>query len=188
MSDFEKLVKKAQKFHGGLCPGIVIGTRMSIAGLKKLDMNLYKRNKDLIVYLEIDRCMADAVQAITGCSLGHRSLKYLNYGKFASTFVDTSNNRAVRISTIENSNRTPGEFEMDDMVKELSQIPEEELFKIEEVYVEIPEEDLPGFPKFKAVCNICGEQILDKRELTINGDKVCHSCANKPYYTKLETN
>ena len=49
----------------------------------------------MIVYAEIDRCMTDAVQVITGCSLGHRSLKYIDYGKFAATFVNTDTGRAL---------------------------------------------------------------------------------------------
>ena len=61
---------------------------MTLAAMKALGMDPAVKNKNLIVYAEIDRCMTDAVQVITGCSLGHRSLKYIDYGKFAATFVD----------------------------------------------------------------------------------------------------
>ncbi|MFA5153561.1 MAG: formylmethanofuran dehydrogenase subunit E family protein, partial [Clostridia bacterium] len=74
MSEFDDLFKKAKEFHGHVCPGIVLGTRLTIAGMRELGMDPKKRSKNLIVYIEIDRCGADAVQAITGCSLGHRSL------------------------------------------------------------------------------------------------------------------
>lgn len=82
------LLEKAKKFHGGMCPGIVIGTRMTIAGLRELGMNPFKKNHELIVYAEIDRCLTDAIQAITGVTLGHRTLKYMDYGKFAATFLN----------------------------------------------------------------------------------------------------
>lgn len=39
MSDYEILVEKAKKFHGGLCPGIVMGTRMTIAAMKELGLD-----------------------------------------------------------------------------------------------------------------------------------------------------
>ena len=76
MSDFDILLAKAKDFHGDLCAGIVLGTRMTMIGMRELGMNPMERNRNLIVYVEIDRCIADAIQAITGCSLGHRSLKY----------------------------------------------------------------------------------------------------------------
>ena len=53
--------------------------------------------KKLIVYVEIDRCATDAVQAVTGCSLGKRTLKFLDYGKMAMTFVNTETEQAVRV-------------------------------------------------------------------------------------------
>lgn len=88
-----------------------MGTRMTIAALRELGMNPHERNRDLIVYVEIDRCMTDAVQAIAGVSVGHRSLKVRDYGKFAATFVDTANNRAIRVSAINKPNREGEEME-----------------------------------------------------------------------------
>ena len=79
-------LEKAKAFHGDVCAGIVLGTRLTLAGMKALGLDPAKKNKNLIVFVEIDRCITDAVQAITGCSLGHRTLKYVNYGKFGATF------------------------------------------------------------------------------------------------------
>nr|WP_231624243.1 formylmethanofuran dehydrogenase subunit E family protein [Methanobrevibacter arboriphilus] len=87
---FEEQLEKAGKFHGDICGGIVIGTKLAIYALGKLGMELNQKNKDLIVFLEIDRCMSDAVQAVTGCSMGKRSLKQMNYGKFAASFYKIS--------------------------------------------------------------------------------------------------
>jgi formylmethanofuran dehydrogenase subunit E len=67
-------------------------------------MNLFAPGRDLIVYVEVDRCATDAIQAITGCSLGRRSLKHKDFGKFAATFVDSGTGNAIRVA-IDEKNR-----------------------------------------------------------------------------------
>jgi formylmethanofuran dehydrogenase subunit E len=69
--------------------------------MKALGLKPGVRNKNLIVYTEIDRCMTDAVQTVTGCSLGHGSLKYVDYGRFAAAFVNLDTGRAVRATVRE---------------------------------------------------------------------------------------
>ncbi len=185
MSDFETLLEKGKNFHGDICPGIVMGTRIAMAGMRELEMNVFEKNRDLIVYVEIDRCMTDAIQAVTGLTMGHRTLKFRDYGKFAATFVDLSTNKAIRISALESSRGDPSEVSMDEIVEKLSNIPEEELMKIEAVQVDIPEEDIPGFPKYKTFCEECGERILDRREIIVDDKTFCKACAEGQYYQKI---
>lgn len=61
MSEFDDFLQKAKDFHGHLCGGIVLGTRLTLAGLRELGMNPREPIHDLIVYIEIDRCGTDAV-------------------------------------------------------------------------------------------------------------------------------
>lgn len=199
MSDFDILLGKGKEFHGEVCPGIVMGTRITMAAMRELGMDPFKRNRDLMVYVEIDRCMADAVQAITGKTMGHRTLKYKDYGKFAATFVDMSTGKAVRISALEGprvneddeseksdeSNENSGRPDMKDLVEKLSKVPEEELLVIEEVKVDIPPQDIPGFPKYRAYCEECGDRVLDHREVIVEGKTLCKACAEGPYYQKI---
>lgn len=197
MDNFNVLLEKGRDFHGEVCPGIVMGTRIAMAGLRELGMDPFQRNRDLMVYVEIDRCMADAVQAVTGITMGHRTLKYKDYGKFAATFVDLSTKKAVRVSVVEGPRRDPGEPSrkpggpprepnMKDMVEKLSNVPEEELLIIEEVKVNVPEQDIPGFPKYRAYCEECGDRVLDRREVMVEGKTLCRACAEGPYYHKIE--
>src|SRR3712207_9033586 len=65
--------------------------------------------KKLVVWVEIDRCMADAVGAVTGARLGRRSLKYFDYGKVAATFLNTETGEAVRVVALEESRRLADE-------------------------------------------------------------------------------
>src|SRR5512135_1338665 len=103
--DFEELLRESTKVHGHLCAGQVLGVRMSLLGLRLAGIADPKGRdrKGLIVYVETDRCATDAVQSVTGCSLGKRSLKFLDYGKMAATFLNLKTNKAVRIIAREDS-------------------------------------------------------------------------------------
>ncbi len=183
MSDFDFYLKKAGDFHGHICAGIALGTRISLAAMQALGLKPGERHKNLIVYAEIDRCMTDAVQTITGCSLGHRSLKHVDYGKFAATFVNTDTGRAVRGTVKEYFS---AEESIEETLKKLARIPDSELVTLQEVTVNIPETDLPGLPARKAVCAKCGERVMDGREVK-DGDKtLCRACANGKYYREVK--
>jgi len=184
MSDFETLLEKAKAFHGDACPGILMGTRMTMAGMRELGMNPMEKNRDLIVYVEIDRCATDAIQAITGVTLGHRTLKFRDYGKFAATFVDSRSGKAVRVTAIPKKGEKEQDFRA--IAQNLAVVPESELFTIQKVTVTIPDEDLPGQPTHKEFCSTCGEQILDNSEMNTNGIIQCKNCAFGSYYIAIE--
>jgi formylmethanofuran dehydrogenase subunit E len=179
MSDYKMFLKKAGDYHGHICSGIALGTKMTLAALKALDMDPGVKPKNLIVYAEIDRCMTDAVQAITGCTLGHRSLKFIDYGKFAATFVDLTSGRALR-ATIKES--FDSHRPVEEVTAILDRMPDAELVVLQEVKMEIPETDLPGKPQKRAFCSICGERVMDGREVNRAGKALCRGCANGKYY------
>jgi formylmethanofuran dehydrogenase subunit E len=179
MPDYDYYVKKAGDYHGHICAGIALGTRLSLAAMKALGLDPEVKHKNLIVYTEIDRCMTDAVQVITGCTLGHRSLKYMDYGKFAASFVNLDTGKAVRATVKEHfSNEDTSEKTL----RKISLIPDSELVTLEEVTVKIPETDLPGPPQEKAVCAACGERVMDGRQVNKGGKTLCRSCAYGGYY------
>ena len=185
MSEFESYLKKASDFHGHACAGTALGTKMTLAAMKALDMDPAKKHKNLIVYVEIDRCMTDAVQAITGCSLGHRSLKYVDYGKFAATFVDLKNGRALR-ATIKES--FDSHRPMEEISAILGNMPDDELVILQEVEIDISERDLPGNPSRRAYCSICGERVMDGRDVSSNGKALCRACRDGKYYDEKNRN
>ncbi len=181
MNEFELYVKKVGDHHGHVCFGIAMGTKMTLAAMKYLGLDPQVKNKNLIVYAEIDRCMTDAVQIITGCTLGHRSLKHVDYGKFAATFVNQTSGKAVR-ATIRESFEMKGSPQ--EVVEKMAQTPEEQVVNLQEVTVNIPEMDLPGFPKRRENCAVCGERIMDGREVIRNEIVLCRACANGKYYSE----
>ena len=189
-TDFEKLLDISVKIHGHLCPGQVLGVRMSMLGLSLIGIDdpKGKDRKSLIVYVEIDRCATDAIQSVTGCSPGKRSMKLLDYGKMAATFVNLKEDKAVRLLAKEESkNKAKNYFpEIEDKYKcqleAYKVMPDEELFEWKEVKVEIPEEDMPGRPKRRVKCEKCGEHVQDNRDLNVEGKILCKACAGEAYY------
>lgn len=196
------MLQKALNFHGHKCIGLVLGTRIAIAGLEKLGINDPDKARDLIVYIEIDRCLADAIQATTGCTIGHRKLKYMDYGKFAATFVDSSHHKAVRVSVREEARQLVNRYsqtqngsdnarsisdkeEKQKMIEAYSKMPDNELLNFSKVSVTVPKLDLPGNPQRKETCSVCGERIFDGREVTVKGNVMCRPCATGSYYTTL---
>jgi formylmethanofuran dehydrogenase subunit E len=58
-----------------------------------------------LVYVEIDRCATDAIAYVTGVKLGWRSLKFIDHGIMAPTFVNLENGRAFRSMSAETTCR-----------------------------------------------------------------------------------
>lgn len=179
MSQFDVYYKIAGDFHGHACVGTALGTRITLVAMKALGLKPGEKHKNLIVYTEIDRCMTDAVQAITRCSLGHRSLKLADYGKFAATFINTATGKAVRAMIKEHFGN---DIPLEETLKKLAAIPDDKLVTLQEVTADIPETDLPGPPKKKAVCAACGERVVDGRAVNKDGKTLCRACANGAYY------
>lgn len=188
---FYTLLERAVKFHGHLCPGQVLGVKMSLYGMELIGLQCHENGhaKNLIVYVEMDRCAADAIQSVTSCSLGHRTMKCLDYGKMAATFVNLENGRAVRVVAREDTREKAKELfpDIEDRDEAQAQaymiMPNEELFDTMTVQVDIPPEDMPGRPMRRIQCSGCGEYVQDMREVYRNGHTLCKACAEGTYYT-----
>jgi len=189
--DLEICLEEAKAFHGDFCAGIAIGTRMSILGLKAIGIDdpKGKDKKDIIVFAETDRCVTDALLATTGCHPGKRTMKIFDYGKMAATFVNLKTGKAVRV-VVKNKDGdrkiTREEIEKSSDTNIYTTMPEEELFNIIEVSVDLKPEDMPGKPLQIVTCSACGERIMDKREVNRSGSILCKPCAEgRRYYTLI---
>jgi formylmethanofuran dehydrogenase subunit E len=188
------LLAECARLHGHLCAGQLLGVRMALIGCRLIgiaDPRGADRRK-LIVWVEIDRCMADAVGAVTGVRLGKRSLKYLDYGKVAATFLNAETGEAVRVVALEESRamadaRYPSiEDKRERQFRAYREALDEELFKVERVKVKYGELDAPGRPRSRTTCERCGEGINDGREVvSADGSRLCRPCAFGGYYQKL---
>src|SRR5262247_13063 len=99
MESLDQVLRECESLHGHMCAGQLLGARMALLGCRFLGISDPRGldRKKLIVWVEIDRCMADAVSAATGVRLGQRSLKYMDYGKVAATFLNLETGNAVRV-------------------------------------------------------------------------------------------
>jgi formylmethanofuran dehydrogenase subunit E len=190
MADFEALLEGSVKVHGHLCAGQVLGVRMSILGLREIGITDPKGNdrKNVIVFVEMDRCATDAVQSVTGCSLGHRTMKFMDYGKMAVTFVNLRTGKAVRVVAGEESrDKAKTHFpSIEDkyraQLEAYKVMSVEDLFEVMEVKVALRPEDMPGRPLRRVRCEACGEHVQDMREVYRDGKPLCVSCAEGGYY------
>jgi formylmethanofuran dehydrogenase subunit E len=188
--DFESILTESIRTHGHVCPGQVLGVRMSMLGLSEIGVHdpKGKDRKSLIVFVEMDRCATDAVQSVTGCSLGKRSMKFMDYGKMASTYMNLATGKAIRIVAREDSRqKAKGLFpEIDNkyagQLEAYKLMSDEELFNVMEVSVKVAPEDMPGRPLRRVRCDSCGEYVQDKREIYQDGKVLCIPCAGNGYY------
>ncbi|MEN8142190.1 MAG: FmdE family protein [Thermodesulfobacteriota bacterium] len=190
MESFDTLLEKSTAIHGHICAGQVIGVRMAMLGLKAIKIKDPRGldRKKFYVLVEIDRCATDAIQTVTGCTLGKRSLKWLDYGIMAASFVNLDTGEAVRITALEESRELSKKYHPEIEDKYQRQLaayrvmPDDELFKVQQVKVDIPEEDMPGRPLRRIQCESCGDWVQDCREVEKAGQLLCRSCATGRYF------
>lgn len=190
LPEYEELARAA---HGHLCAGQVLGIRMAVHGLTLLGLHdpLGAHRKRLVTFVEIDRCATDAIGVVTGCRLGKRALKFLDYGKMAATFCDLETGKSVRISALESSKDRAAQLFPHLEKPALQQLeayralPPGELFSVQWVEVRLLPQDLPGFKGPRVFCHSCGERINFGREVVSEGLTLCRPCAGGAYYDPL---
>jgi formylmethanofuran dehydrogenase subunit E len=190
MKSLDEYLQDAERAHGHLCAGQVLGVRMAMLGLSRLGIDdpQGKDRKRLVTFVEIDRCATDAVAVVTGCRLGKRALKFRDWGKVAATFIDTASGKAVRIAARESSKALARSLHPEIADKNQQQmlayreIGDDDLFDLQWVKVELPPEEFPGYKGERVVCEKCGEGINFKREIRREGKVLCRACAGESYY------
>ncbi len=183
---FDDLLAEAVSFHGHLCPGQVLGVRMTMAGCREVDVPEPRNaGKSLVVIVEIDRCPADAVQALTGVSVGKRTLRHADFGKTAATFVNRVTGRAVRVVARESARDLAARLVPDESDPRHAQIV---------AYRRLAEPDLLAFQRVivdgawldrsrvRVACHACGEAVSYEREVSRAGVRLCRACAGERYY------
>ncbi|MEG1972972.1 MAG: FmdE family protein, partial [Oscillospiraceae bacterium] len=156
MTSFREDLERAVAYHGHLCSGQVLGVRMARMALGILGIEDPLNCRDLILFVETDRCIADAAGTVTGCKIGRRRLKWMDYGKTAISLLDLKSGKAVRISR-ERLLYPPDGADNEAMVAFYEAIPDEKLFKAEDVEIPLRPVDLPGKPLEITRCEICME-------------------------------
>ncbi len=195
--------EKAIEFHGHSCPGLATGYRVSKIALKEIE-GKRAEDEELVAIVENDACGVDAVQFITGCTLGKGNLLYRDFGKHVYTFVCRNSGKAIRIyvrgtiwkqddnendyrglrERISTGKATEEEKGLFNQLKEkriryILEAPMDEFCSMQHISVQLPSRA----KIFNSVtCAYCGEQVSESRARIHNGQTACIPCAGE--YTR----
>lgn len=144
--------------------------------------------KRLLTIAETDGCAVDGIAVATNCSIGRRTLRIEDFGKVAATFIDTETGRAARVVPRPDVRRRAFEFAPEEGGKWRAQLvgyqrmPPQELLTFQWVELIAPLAELISRPGAKALCEECGEEVLNEREVIRAGAVLCRACAGFSYY------
>jgi formylmethanofuran dehydrogenase subunit E len=184
----ERLLQQSSANHSHLCPRQVLGVRIGLAGAAALGLDVPRRDKRLLVIVETDGCFVDGVEAATGVSVGHRTLRVVDYGKIAATFVNVQTEEAVRVAPQLDVRQTAYAYAPEERRHYFAQLagyqvmPDAELLTVRPVQLATPAGDIVSRAGVRANCQQCGEEIINEREVVAGGRLLCRSCAGAGYY------
>ena len=185
--DIQELFTEVAAMHKHLCPRQVLGVRMGLYAGELLHLELPQSDKRLYTFVETDGCFADGVTVATGCSVGHRTLRLVDYGKVAASFVDTKTGNAVRVwpnlqcrkRATDYAPAAPNRWRA--QLEAYQIMPASELLSWCEVELQVDLKALIARPGVRVNCDCCGEEILNEREVIRDGKALCCACAGDGY-------
>ena len=188
ISTLDELLTLSATHHHNICPRQVLGVRAGLLAGLLLDLPLPQPEKRLIAIAETDGCFVDGISAATGCYVGRRTLRVEDYGKTAASFIDSLTEQAIRIAPRLNIRELAWDYAPSARNKWEAQligyqhIPDELLFHWQWVELTVPVRQIVGQAGRRAACEICGEEIINQREVVCGEAVLCKSCAGKAYF------
>ena len=186
--ELAELLKQSSARHSHLCPRQVLGVRMGLAGLRTLGVPAPMPKKEALVFIETDGCFADGIEVATGANIGHRTLRVVDLGKIAATFVNVETGLALRLAPRLDVRLRALEFAPQVKQKYRAQLkgyqvmPEAELFSFQQVTLQPDLAEVISRMGLRAKCAQCGEEIINGREVHAEGNVLCRTCAWGSYY------
>lgn len=186
--DVQSLLMELAGMHKHLCPRQVLGVRMGLYAGELLRLELPRHDKRLYTFVETDGCFVDGVTVATSCSIGHRTLRLMDYGKVAAGFVDMQTGNAFRIwpnpqcrtRALDYAPAAPNRWRT--QLDAYQILPAPELLCAHEIECVLDLKALIAKHGVRVNCGVCGEEILNQREATQGDEVLCRSCANGGYF------
>ncbi|HRQ21813.1 MAG TPA: FmdE family protein [Anaerolineales bacterium] len=184
----DELLTISVTHHHKLCPRQVIGVRIGLLAGFLLNLPLPQSDKRLLSIAEMDGCFVDGISAATGCYVGRRTLRIEDFGKTAATFVDILTGQAVRIHPRTSARQQAWDYAPSARNKWEAQLigyqhlPDELLFRWQWVELTVPVKQIVGQAGKRVNCEICGEEIINQREVINKGTVLCKTCAGEAYF------
>ncbi len=194
IADWNEVVK----FHGHSCMGLAMGYKAAEAALKLLgkDRDI---DEELVAVVENDNCSVDAIQYVTGCTMGKGNLIFKDYGKAVYTFHPRSGHgrKALRlVARGFDDTLIPGLQELRQKVKS-GEADQQEQLEFEkkmaealQIFLNTPaeetvevkwvEQNLPEKARIfnSLICETCKEKVMEPRARVKDGKIVCQPCAD----------
>lgn len=192
MNRLSDILQESSSRHKHLCPRQVLGARMGLLAGDLLSLELPRKDKKLLTISETDGCTVDGLIASTGCHVGGRTLRILDFGKVAATFVNSRTEEAFRIVPKVDSRSQAVQYapqannKWESMLIGYQLIPPEKLFNIAMVQLSAPIGQIISRAGKKAICEICGEEIINGREIVHEAMILCQACVGNSYYHVLD--
>lgn len=190
MRDLTTLLKaSADHHHDHLCPRQVLGVRMGLYAGELFGLSLPSPDKRLFVFVETDGCLTDGIAVATGCWWGNRTMRLVDYGKSAATFVDVQTEQAIRISPSIEARARARDYAPQAPDRWHAQLaayqvmPNAELLNAREVVLAVSLKGIISRHGGRVICAECGEDIINEREMRRDGIILCRACASGAYYS-----
>jgi formylmethanofuran dehydrogenase subunit E len=185
----DELLTVSAAHHRRVCPRQVLGARMGLFAGHILEIAIPQTDKRLLAISETDGCFVDGISAATGCYVGRRTMRIEDYGKTAATFIDTLSGQAIRIRPKEKIRDLAWEYAPSARNKWEAQligyqhIPDCQLLHWHRVNLIFPLKKIIGQAGGRVTCEICGEEIINQREVVSQGKLLCKSCLGESYFS-----
>lgn len=154
-----------------------------------LELDLPRADKRLFTFVETDGCFADGVAAATGCWLGRRTLRLVDYGMVAATFVDTQTEQAIRVWPHPLARQQAAAYapvaasRWHAQLAAYQSMPAAALLCARPVVLTVSLAAIISRAGARVNCTVCGEEIINEREVLLDGQPFCRGCADGSYYT-----
>jgi formylmethanofuran dehydrogenase subunit E len=186
--DLTELLKLSSSRHDHLCPRQVLGVRMGLAGMAAIGLEAPMPNKAALVFVETNGCFADGIEVATGATVGHRTLRVQDLGKIAAVFANVRTGKTMRLAPRLDVRERALKYCPEVKQKYYAQLkgyrvmPIEELFSLREVLLEPDIAAILSRPGVRVKCAYCGEEIVNERQVFVDGKPTCRTCAGDSYY------
>jgi formylmethanofuran dehydrogenase subunit E len=187
----KRALQNLEGLHRHLCPRQVLGARIALFAGEYLGLELPRDDKRLCVFVETDGCGLNGIAMTTGTNVGKRTMRVKDYGKVAATFVDTESGEAVRIVPRAGIRGSAGNYAPKARNRWTAQLegyqlmPTHELLQAEPVQLTVDLDRLISRAGVRVNCEMCGEEIMNEREVLRGGKILCRPCDGDTYFQRV---
>ncbi len=165
---------------------------MGLAGMAAIGLPVPMPHKAALVFVETDGCFATGIEVATGAAVGHRTLRVMDVGKIAATFANVETGCAYRLAARPDVRVRARAFAPEvkqryhAQLKGYQLMPDEELFTVQPVELRPSLKAVLSKPGVRTKCAMCGEEIINERQVVVKGKTLCRTCAGEGYYSIVQ--